>query len=110
MNRLEKCKLAIEKGYIYNPETGNVYSKIGRQLYTKTSEGYLVMSIYKDKKSYLLYQHQFAWFYINNEIVLSIDHINQNKSDNRIINLRSVSISENNRNRGKFNQPSIQSV
>lgn len=94
MNRLEKCEYAIEKGYTYNPETGKVYSRFGKELISKINN-YNTILLYKDNKKYQLYQHQFAWYYVNKEIVDCIDHINQNKSDNRIINLRSVTNQQN---------------
>jgi hypothetical protein len=50
-------------------------------------------------KKYLA--HRLAWFYINDEWVELIDHINSNRSDNRIINLRKATKSENGMNRGK---------
>ena len=43
--------------------------------------------------------HRLAWFYVNGEWPKqSIDHINHKKADNRIINLRDVTQSENSRN------------
>ena len=30
MTREEKCKLAIERGYTYNSETGIIYSRLGK--------------------------------------------------------------------------------
>jgi len=51
-----------------------------------------------ERKAYYLYGHQFAWYCVYNEVVENIDHINQLKTDNRIINLRSVNKSENGMN------------
>jgi len=59
----------------------------------KTS-GYIQLSI-KDK---LYYCHRLAWLYVYGVFPDNIDHINHDRSDNRIINLRDVARSENNRN------------
>lgn len=99
MNRLEKCKKAVELGFTYNPETGIVTNRYNKVLKSIGIRGYKVMSIPDDKKQVKLYQHQFAWFWVHNEIVNEIDHKNRIKTDNRIVNLRSVTHSENNTNK-----------
>jgi hypothetical protein len=43
----------------------------------------------------LYYAHRLAWIYMHREEPLYIDHINRNSVDNRIVNLRSVTQSEN---------------
>ena len=62
----------------------------------RLSHGYIGIQI-KEKK----YQaHRLAWLYINGELPKKqIDHINHNRSDNRISNLRTVTLKENQRNR-----------
>lgn len=53
-----------------------------------------------DKKSY--YSHRLAWLYEHGNLpVNQIDHINHIKSDNRIINLREATSTENQKNRSK---------
>jgi hypothetical protein len=48
------------------------------------------------------YSHRLVWLYHHGEWPRSqIDHINGNRSDNRIINLREASHTENQRNRGR---------
>jgi hypothetical protein len=49
-------------------------------------------------RSYL--SHRLAWFYVYGEWPKEIDHINRNKRDNRIANLRAVTRKENQLNRG----------
>ena len=96
MTREERCKLAIEKGYTYNSETGNVYNKFNKKL---KGNSYIVFSIYVKYKRYNIYAHQFAWYYNYGYSVNEIDHINGIKNDNRICNLRSVTHQQNNWNR-----------
>ncbi len=90
MTREEKCKLAIEKGFIYNSETGKVYSNRGKEI-TRRDKGYIIIQLSLNKKAYVLKGHQFAWYYMYKEVVETIDHINRIKDDNRICNLRSIS-------------------
>lgn len=94
MTRLEKCKHAVNKGYTYNQETGIIIGLNGNNI-TRKCDGYIVMNININGKEYNLYGHQFAWFYIYNEVVEEIDHINGVRSDNRIKNLRSVTHKQN---------------
>jgi len=91
MTREEKCKLAIEMGYTYNPETGKVYGVKGKEIINKHNDGYIII---KNTK-FQLRGHQFAWYWVNKEIVNCIDHINGIRDDNRICNLRSVTHQQN---------------
>lgn len=95
MERIEKLKLAIKLGYKYNPETGIITNRYDRELKATNVYGYSVITI---KKKVILYGHQFAWYWVNKEIVDCIDHINRIKNDNRIENLRSVTSKENTKN------------
>lgn len=95
MTREEKCKLAIEKGFIYNKENGKVYSKFNREVKTKDNRGYTNIKIRINGKQIKLLIHQFAWFITYGEIVECIDHINGVRDDNRVCNLRSVTKHQN---------------
>ena len=44
MNEKEKCELLIEKGYVYNSETGNITNPKGRILNSKTRGDYLIIN------------------------------------------------------------------
>ena len=98
MTREEKCLIAIEKGYIYNQETGIVTGPSGKDITRKHKEGYIHFSVRYDKKYFNLRCHQFGWFWVNKECTECLDHINQIKNDNRISNLRKVTKQENNFN------------
>lgn len=71
-------------------------AKKGAVAGSNAGDGYLQVRI--DGKSY--YQHRLAWFYVHGEWPeKEIDHINGDRSDNRIKNLRCVSKRGNARNR-----------
>ena len=58
--------------------------------------GYRVITI--NKKQYR--EHRVAWLYVRGVNPKLLDHINRDKTDNRIINLREASTQENARNQG----------
>jgi hypothetical protein len=97
MTREERCELAIERGFTYNSETGKIYSRFNNEI--KFKERYIRMKLTLNKKQYFLSAHQFAWYFIYKECVEEIDHINGNRYDNRICNLRSVTRQQNQWNR-----------
>jgi hypothetical protein len=96
MTRLEKCELLKSKGYTYEPETGKVFNKFGKEI-TGKKNGYI--SIDNSKFQGKLLAHHFAWYmtYSNVEFEM-LDHINRNKIDNRISNLRIVTHQQNQQN------------
>lgn len=98
MTREERCKYAKERGFKYNPLTGDIYGIKGKKI-TRRNRGYVLINLSIQGKNENLFAHQFAWWLFFNEIVEEIDHINGIKDDNRIINLRSVTRQENQWNR-----------
>lgn len=101
MKREDKCKLAIEKGFTYDPETGNIFGIKNKLITGKTTYGYIQLGLLFENKQYKLFSHQFAWYWVNGECVDCIDHINGIKTDNRICNLRSVTHQKNMWNKKK---------
>jgi hypothetical protein len=102
MTRLEKCKLAIKKGIIYDEISGNIFGVKGNVLTTKDNQGYICFGIWENNKTYKLYGHQFAWYFMYNEIIDFIDHENQIKTDNRKLNLRKANRQLNSLNRNSL--------
>lgn len=101
MTREEKCKLAIERGYTYDPETGLIYNRYRKIVKNSCNKGYFRLSLSINEKKYKLLGHQFAWYWVNKECVKQLDHINGVRTDNRICNLRSVTNQQNQFNRTK---------
>ena len=78
----------------YDPDTG-VFTRKNKQLGTDNGSGYLKFSV----NGKLYFAHRLAWFYVHGAWPDGlVDHINRNKSDNRIINLRVVGHSKNGHN------------
>jgi hypothetical protein len=101
MTREEKCKLAIERGYTYEPETGLIYNRFGKLITYKSYNRYVQFTLSLNNIKYKVFAHQFAWYWVNKECVEEIDHINSIKYDNRIKNLRAVTKHQNQWNRQK---------
>jgi len=87
----------------YDPDTGiftNLKSrgrvKIGSVAGSKYSNGYICIAI--DSKRYLA--HRLIWLYVYGEFPANqIDHINEVKDDNRLVNLRLATSQENQHNK-----------
>ncbi len=85
----------------YSPETGEFCWKIARtgkppkQFGVLASNGYLLTRI--NYKKYLL--HRLAWAHTYGYWPETVDHINRDKTDNRIANLREATRSQNLANR-----------
>ena len=98
MDRLEKCKLALQKGFSYDKNTGIVYGPKGGKC-ERICNGYYTINLKigggSTAKQYNLKAHHFVWFIETGEIVECIDHVDRNKLNNHIDNLRSVTIQEN---------------
>jgi hypothetical protein len=104
MERIDKLKLAVEKGFSYDPITGNITSPTGVICKKTTKNGYIQLTVRdSEKNTYRVFGHQFAWFVIYAEIVCLIDHKNRIKTDNRKDNLRSVTKSQNAMNMSNVN-------
>lgn len=85
----------------YDPETGE-FVRLGTRRRPNASgktgspsgSGYVALRV--DRKRYLA--HRLAWFYVHGVWPSEIDHINLDKTDNRIANLRPANRALNNAN------------
>ena len=99
----EITKEILDERFIFNLDTGVVTNRImnhprgsvGKEVGSLGQRGYREMSINGRKH----YTARIIWFYAKGEWPDCIDHINHERTDNRLINLRSVTKAENNRNR-----------
>ena len=87
----------------YDPATGNLIRKtrtansvqVGDVAGSKNSDGYIQISI--DSKPHMA--HRLVWIWHGKELPQFINHINRDKVDNRIENLRPATRSENMHNK-----------
>lgn len=97
-----KEKLIDFDSYIIN-ENGSIFSKhLNKETKNALNAYGYVVNTYKHKDGKLLphFRHRVVWYYFNGEIPdnMEIDHIDGNKQNNSLSNLRCVSSKENMRN------------
>jgi hypothetical protein len=98
MNLEEKIKKAISNGIICDIDRGKIIGVRGNDI-GFIYNGYERFDIWLDNKVIHIRTHQFIFYKKYGYIPECIDHINRNKLDNRIENLREVTKHQNNFNR-----------
>ena len=91
----------------YDPKTGEFRWKVENSRRAKAGSiaGHIAADsgyIYIRLNGTLYRAHRLAWFFVHGEQPNVIDHINHDRADNRIANLRNVDKSTNNFNRKGF--------
>lgn len=112
MEKVSKMEMAVKMGYKYDAETGEIIGPSGKKLTwvnrKDPNNAYLRIHLQVSKKDeegqvwrtrYMIDGHMFAWWWVYGEILeypkFVIDHINGDKTDNSISNLRKVTQSQN---------------
>ncbi|UAT28112.1 HNH endonuclease [Aeromonas phage PZL-Ah8] len=90
----------LRSNYTYCADTGAItHRKTGREITGTTKQGYKLVQFRINYYQYKYLAHHVAWFFTYGYWPSEIDHINRDRTDNRIVNLREVTRSENLRNR-----------
>ena len=90
-----RIRYLINKGYTCNPETGEVFGVHGNIIKRRHKRGYLLISNTVEGRQHNVLGHQFIFFFVHGYCPKMIDHINMDKSDNRICNLRPTTQQQN---------------
>ena len=108
MNKEILCAEFIKEHFRYDPETGFIYKIKGRncgnRVGCETTYGYQMFSFRFNNKKYSFYNHRAAWLLTFGKFPDNyIDHIDHDKTNNKLSNLRECTIQENGFNRLKQN-------
>ena len=96
LEKTDHKKLLIGGKVFYVTSNGEVYSETRKYKCQRYLNGYVYVNLNNEGK----YLHRLVWETFNGKIPegMEIDHINTNRFDNRLSNLRLVTSSENKRN------------
>jgi hypothetical protein len=93
--------------YAYDPATGIFTSNKYNKPVGFAHRGYLAVELWHNGKERKFKLHQLAWLYMHGSWPFPmIDHINQIKTDNRIDNLRQVTLAQNLQNKPVYKSKS----
>ena len=100
MTELQKCQLAKEKGFSYCPVSGEIKGIYGKVIRSTDRYGYIECIVYYATKPFFIRGHRLGWFLHYGTLPNNLlDHIDGNKINNIIDNLRDVTNQQNSWNR-----------
>lgn len=85
-----KIKTLIDVGYVANIETGEIYTSKNKIAKSYDIYGHQILATKRQNKYFSIRAEYFIWYLKYGTIPFKIYHINGNKSDNRISNLKEV--------------------
>lgn len=89
----------LREKFSYDPDTGRLYNrKTGRRLGYEKKTGYWWVGFRQKQLRF----HRVVWMIVHGHEPDQIDHINGDRSDNRICNLRNVGRRENSKNMRRY--------
>lgn len=93
----EFVDLMRERGFAYDPEQGGFFTGRGNKAGKKCQNGYMTLMLQRNHVRHTFCEHRCVWTWFNGEIPdgYEINHIDANRSNNRIENLELVTHSEN---------------
>lgn len=91
---IERYKKLIKRGYTAN-KSGEIFDNKNNKVGYISKVGYYMFNATIDNERVLLRGHRFIYYFFHNEIPDVIDHIDGNRSNNLLENLRSVTRHEN---------------
>lgn len=98
INELDKMKILIDNGWIYDYQTSQIKNIKNSKLH-ETKNGYQTIDMMVERKRIRVYAHRFVYFYCQKEIPNIIDHIDGDRLNNNINNLRNINQQKNSFNR-----------
>ena len=94
---------AAKAKYLYDPDTGKFYFRSSGEPYggCRDSAGYIQLHVYIEGRQHRVSAGRFCWYYVHGRLPSgTIDHIDRDRTNNRIGNLRDVTQRVNNFNKG----------
>ncbi len=82
----------------FDVKKDGLYRKDGTRAGTLRKDGYRVINVCKPNKAQIL-EHRAVWLMTYGYLPTELDHIDRNKTNNALSNLREVTRAENNRNK-----------